>query len=996
VIDDIAIVGLDCRFPGALDPTSFWDLLLRSGDGTGTVPPQRWTAADWFDPDGGPGTTNTTRGGFIGDPDAFDHEFFAVSPREAGSMDPQQRLFLQTCWRALEDAGLPPQSLAGTATGVFAGVMANEWGTLHLSDYPRVTAQTGAGNGYCMVPNRVSYHLNLKGPSLAVDTACSSSLVAVHLAVNSLLAGETDYALAGGINLVLTPALGIFYTQAGLSAPDGRCKPFSSQADGIGRSDGVGVVVLRRLADALADEQPVYAVIKGTAVNQDGRSNGLTAPSRWGQQEVLTSALHRAGTAPGDVRFVEAHGTGTVLGDMIESKALGEVYGRGREQPCAIGSIKGNLGHTEAAAGIAGLIKVALSLHHRIVPASPFGTRENPKLALAGNGLRLIKSPLRLPSTPVRAGLSSFGMGGTNAHAVLASAPHQARQPALAAPKESPVVFTLSSNNEAGLRRNLLAQADSLEHRVREPIAGVAWTSNKVKSHLPHRFAVVARSTTELVGRLRSAATEDGALDRLARRPAGRHQVAFLFSGQGTQYPGMTKGLYRDSPSYRRHLDEADEALHPHVGLSVRDLMLEGDERIHQTGYTQPALFAVGYALSRTLTDLGVQPAAVLGHSIGEFAAAVVAEVLSLDDAAWLVGTRGALMQDLPAGGAMVQVRAPESAVAALLADEPLVGVAALNGPDATVLSGEQEALDRVCRVLRRDGVTVTALRVSHAFHSPLMRPMLPEFSRTASTVRPASARIPLYSTVRGGVLEDTPMDGGYWSEHIAAPVRFEEAVRALVSDGPRLLVEIGPRTLLGPMVRRLGLAEDLVHLHPSPTDRSDGEQLAETVAALFRAGLDPHWDELYPAESRVPLRLRPYEFSETRRFWHLPALVISVSDDAPAVRVAPAPVEAQDADGTTAPEDPAATAPAPGGAVRHAVHTAIAEVGGYAMGEIADAARLYEDLGFDSVMVMQLKNRLEIGLPQTREISVQDLLPVLSTVGELIAFLNTQIPALV
>ena len=344
----------------------------------------------------------------------------------------------------------------------------------------------------------------------------------------------------------------------------------------------------------------------------------------------------------------------------------------------------------------------------------------------------------------------------------------------------------------------------------------------------------------------------------------------------------------------------------------------------------------------------------------------------------------------------MVQVRAPESAVAALLADEPLVGVAALNGPDATVLSGEQEALDRVCRVLRRDGVTVTALRVSHAFHSPLMRPMLPEFSRTASTVRPASARIPLYSTVRGGVLEDTPMDGGYWSEHIAAPVRFEEAVRALVSDGPRLLVEIGPRTLLGPMVRRLGLAEDLVHLHPSPTDRSDGEQLAETVAALFRAGLDPHWDELYPAESRVPLRLRPYEFSETRRFWHLPALVISVSDDAPAVRVAPAPVEAQDADGTTAPEDPAATAPAPGGAVRHAVHTAIAEVGGYAMGEIADAARLYEDLGFDSVMVMQLKNRLEIGLPQTREISVQDLLPVLSTVGELIAFLNTQIPALV
>ncbi|EDY49846.1 polyketide synthase I [Streptomyces clavuligerus] len=411
----VAIVGLDCRFPGAPDAGAYWEMLMRSGEGVGKVPGQRWSARDFHSATGAEGHSNTTEGGFISDPDAFDNEFFTVSPREAQAMDPQQRLLLQCAWRAVEDSGIAPARLAGSSTGVFVGIMGNEWAQLHLTDYARVTAQVGSGNGYCMTANRISYHLDLKGPSLAVDTACSSSLVAVHLACNSLLSGECDTAIAGGVNVALTPALGIFYTQAGLSAPDGRCKPFSADADGIGRGEGVGAVVLRRLEDALADGQPVYAVIRGTAVNQDGRSNGITAPNRWSQQEVLSAAYRRAGVEPSDVTFMEAHGTGTVLGDMIEAKALGGLHATRSGRPLALGSVKGSIGHTEGAAGIAGLIKVALSLHHRVVPASRYATKENPALKLGAQGLRLLKTPLRLQNRTVVGGLSSFGMGGTNA-----------------------------------------------------------------------------------------------------------------------------------------------------------------------------------------------------------------------------------------------------------------------------------------------------------------------------------------------------------------------------------------------------------------------------------------------------------------------------------------------------------------------------------------------------------------------------------------------------
>ncbi|MFD5192846.1 type I polyketide synthase [Streptomyces sp. NPDC058357] len=989
----VAIVGIDCRFPGAPDPAAYWDLLMRSGDGVGPVPEQRWNADDFYSAAGADGHSNTTSGGFITDADAFDHEFFAISPREAAAMDPQQRLLLQCAWRAVEDTGVAPRSLAGTATGVFVGVMGNEWAHLHLTDYARVTAQVGSGNGYCMTANRISYHLDLKGPSLAVDTACSSSLVAVHLACNALLAGECDTAIAAGVNVALTPALGIFYTQAGLSAPDGRCKPFSSDANGIGRGEGVGAVVLRRLEDAIADGQPVYAVIRGTAVNQDGRSNGLTAPNRWSQQEVLTAAYRRAGVEPSDVAFTEGHGTGTVLGDMIEVKALGGLHADRTGKPMALGSVKGNLGHTEGAAGVAGLIKVALSLHHRVVPASRFAARENPALKLSRYGLRLLKAPLRLAAGATVGGLSSFGMGGTNAHAVLESAPaHAARPKAGAAAGSTGIgtaVFTLTAPTAQALRRNLVAQADALQrHRV-VPAGVVGWSSNRLKTGHRFRFAVPADSTGDLVTALRRAAGDEDQSADLTAESAGPVRPALLFTGQGSQYPGMTAGLYRDAPLFRRFLDRADEALLPHTGGSVRELLLSADPAVHRTGWAQPALFAVGYALAATLTELGVRPALLLGHSVGEYAAAVVAEALPLEGAARLIAARGRLMQELPEGGGMLAVRADATELAERVDAEPLVGIAAVNGPASTVLSGDLTALARIEEELTRAGVRSRRLEVSHAFHSPLMDPMLERFAAVAEQAGGTVPALPVHSTLRGRLLRDEPMDAAYWVEHVRAPVLFADAARQLLDEAPTHLLEIGPRPVLAPMTRRLLTAPDgagVRSVHPVPGEQAGGRELAEAVAELFRGGVDIAWDAVYADQDRVAHRLAPYAFSDDHRFWAR----------RPVPAAPPATVPQQDG-GQTAGQRPEAARPVvlsqgrrtAADPVAEAVLDAVAQVGSYAPGAITPRSRLYEDLGFDSVMVMELKKRIEERLPGLEPLSVEELLPRLSSIGDLIGYVG-------
>jgi 8-amino-7-oxononanoate synthase len=948
-MSDIAVVGLDCRFPNASDPAALWKLLLDGAEGIDEIPADRWNAAELHDD----GTINHRTGGLISDADAFDNDFFGITPREAEAMDPQQRLLLQTAWRALENATLDPRGQAGSNTGVFVGVMANEWAHLHLRDYREISAQAGSGNGYFMTANRLSYQFDLKGPSLAVDTACSSSLVAVHQAAQALRNGECDQAIAAGVNLILTPAVNVFYTKAGLAAPDGRCKPFSGSADGIGRGEGVAVVVLRRLEDAVAAGLPVYAVIKGSAVNNDGRSNGITAPNRWAQQQVADTAYKTAGIVPAQISFLEAHGTGTLLGDMIEAKALAHAHRSRRDQPCALGSIKGNLGHTEGAAGIAGLIKVVLSLHHRVVPPSRFAGTENAQLRLADNGLRLLAEPMELPAAGlVYAGVSSFGIGGTNCHVVLASAP--AVEPAPTATDSG--VLTISADSPEGLRRNAAQLANDIENST-APVAQLCWSTNRVKASGRARLAVVTRDRAEAIAALRGD-FEIGTATGMS--------VGWLFSGQGTQYPGMAE-LCESDDVFRRAFDEVEAAMLPHLGVRLREVM--NDDRIHRTEFAQPAIFALQYAQAQAMLQLGAEPAWLLGHSIGEYAAAAIADVFSLDDACRLVVARGRLMQQLPAGGGMLAVRASVRDVAGIPLD-----LAAVNGSGEVVLSGAMEAIDDAARTLTAAGITVRQLTVSHAFHSQLMEPMTAEFAAIAAECSYELPAFPIYSTLRGRLLgDDEPMDADYWTAHIGATVQFADAAGEAIEAEPTHLVEFGSRRTLAPMIMR-------AH-EGAPPALAVAAGLRETVAALYRDGLNPNWNLLYPNEAQVTHRLSGYEFSTANRFWikeQTPAAPIPTATDTEdstmdnliaLFREQAAVLAAHSQRNLPAAAATEAVAPQtkPDIDATAIVRSEIARVSGFPENGLRATQTIVGDLGFDSIMVADLFSGITRKVPAVK-----------------------------
>jgi 8-amino-7-oxononanoate synthase len=958
---DIAVVGLDCRFPKVADPAELWKLLIDGADGIDEIPAERWNAAELHDD----GTINHRTGGLIRDADAFDNDFFGISPREAEAMDPQQRLLLQTAWRAIENATLDPRAQAGSNTGVFVGVMANEWAHLDLRDYREITVQAGSGNGYFMTANRLSYQLDLKGPSLAVDTACSSSLVAVHLAAQALRNGECDQAIAAGVNLTLTPAVNVFYTQAGLAAPDGRCKPFSGSADGIGRGEGVAVVVLRRLADARAAGLPIYAVIKGSAVNSDGRSNGITAPNRWAQQQVAETAYRAAGIVPAQITFLEAHGTGTLLGDMIEAKALAHAHRWRRDEPCAIGSIKGNLGHTEGAAGIAGLIKVALSLHHRAVPASRFAETENTQLRLADGGLRLLSEPMELPAGTVYAGVSSFGIGGTNCHMVLAGAPQKkpaAKSVQIAA---GGGVLTLSADSPEALRRNASQLANDIEKST-APLAQLCWSTNQIKASGRARLAIVTRDPAEAIAALRA--------DDLQTGIAGEMSVGWLFSGQGTQYPCMATALYEGNAVFRDAFDRVETAMLPQLGLRIREVM--GDDRINRTEFAQPAIFALQYAQAQALVELGAEPAWLLGHSIGEYAAAAIAEVFSIDDACRLVVARGRLMQKLPAGGGMLAVRAPITDMTGLRLD-----LAAVNGPDEVVLSGTSEEIEQAARTLTGAGTNVRRLNVSHAFHSRLMEPMTAAFASIAAKCSYEPPAFPIYSTVYGRLLgDDEQMDADYWTTHIGATVRFADATAEAIKDEPTHLVEFGSRRTLAPMITR---SHD-----GAPPALTVAAGVTEAVAALYRDGLNPNWKLLYPSQAQVAHRLSGYAFSTTNRFWIKQQPATSTAGTAKPATFGTVPTTTTTKDSTMDnlialfreqaavlaaysqgdPPTVASTAAAPQPAIAvdttAVVRSEIARVSGFAENRLRTAQTIIGDLGFDSIMVADLFSGLARKIP--------------------------------
>ncbi|GAA1593499.1 hypothetical protein GCM10009678_89640 [Actinomadura kijaniata] len=646
---DIAIVGLDCRFPKAPDVPGLWNLLINGEEGVSEVPRGRWHADDYYDPEGGRAKVNTRSAGFIDDPDVFDHEFFDFSEAELEVSDPQMRLLLQAAWRAVEDATLDPRSLAGSRTGVYVGIMAAEWLNLLMTDFQRINPHVGSGNGYAMAANRISFHLDLRGPCMAIDTACSSSLVATEQACAALRAGTCDQALVGAVNLFVTPVFGVFLTQAKLSSPDGRCRPFSSEANGFGRAEGVGVMVLRRLEDALAEGLPVYAVIRGAAVNHGGRSTTVTAPNPHAQRAAMVEAYERAGVRPQDISYVEAHGTGTMLGDRIEVRALGQVHGVPRERPCAIGSIKGNIGHAEGAAGLAGLIKTTLALHHRVIPPSPHATTENPRLRLAQNGLQLVKEPMPLPSEgEVLAGVSGFGLGGTNAHIVLATAPPEARRPYTGRPGGG--LLTVSARDRESLRGAVRRLADDVAAALADRFAAVAWTSNKVKASGPVRFALPARDREEAVAGLRAAAADDDRLAALSGEAGTAPAVGWTIAGESAWRPGMSRELYERHAAYRHALAAADAALRPELDWSVAEALWSGAEPPARG----PVVFAVAYALGQMLLDAGVTPAWIVGEGAGAHAAAVLAGNRKLEEAA-----RAVAAPDGP--GAAVEATAGEA-----------------------------------------------------------------------------------------------------------------------------------------------------------------------------------------------------------------------------------------------------------------------------------------------------------------------------------------------
>ncbi len=879
--EPIAVIGLGCRFPGGVDgPDAFWTALMEGRDATGEVPASRWNIDAFFHPEPStPGKMYTRRGGFLSEDVAgFDPGFFRLSPREATTLDPQQRLLLEVAWEAFEHAGRPPR--AGDKTGVFVGVSTNDYAQNTLFGAPdQIELYTATGAALNAAAGRIAFTFGLQGPAMAVDTACSSSLVAVHLACRSLRLGECREALAGGVSLILSPAGTIATCQARMMAPDGRCKTFDASADGYGRGEGCGLVVLKRLSDAVADGDDVLAVIHGSAVNQDGASGGLTVPNGAAQRDLFKAALADANVQPADVGLVEAHGTGTPLGDPIELESIQAVYGEGRDaaRPCAVSSVKTNIGHLEAAAGVAGLIKTVLALRQETIPRHLHLKTLNPQIDLASTFV-IPTSDQAWPrgKTPRVAGVSSFGFTGTNAHVIVGEGPSRT-ETAAAGVAPGPQVVTLSGRSEAAVR----ALAERYGPFADAPVADVAFAASAGRSHFEHRAAILAENGDQLAQRLAAVAQgrDDPGVLRGQVSGAQRPRIAFVFTGQGSQYAGMGRELYDREPVFKAALDRCDALLD---GALLPVLFEDDTGLIDQTGWTQPALFALEYALCALWRSWGVEPSVVLGHSVGEYVAACVAGVFSLEEGLRLVARRAQLMQALPPGGAMAAVWAAESDLDLAPYGDRL-SLAAVNGPGDLVVSGEADALDALRADLERRGIASRPLTVSHAFHSPLMAPVLEPFADLARTVDYQRPHTRLIRDL-DGVLADGPPDADYWAAHLRQPVRFHDALQTLKAQDCALVLEIGPHPTLTAMAKPAeGQARWLASLRRK---RSDLATLRETLAGLYVAGVLIDWAAVHRHQPHGPIHLPTYPF-QRKSYWMAQTQAVSAG-----ATIGPAPPE--------------------------------------------------------------------------------------------------------
>ncbi|HIK08368.1 MAG TPA: SDR family NAD(P)-dependent oxidoreductase [Trichormus sp. M33_DOE_039] len=875
--EPIAIVGMGCRFPGGADtPEKLWQLLRSGQDAITEIPGDRWNINAFYDKQPAtPGKMSTRYGGFIGHLQEFDADFFGIAPREAMSLDPQQRLLLEVCWEALENASILPEQLVGSQTGVFIGISSNDYST-HLLHRPitDIDAYLATGNSHSTAAGRISYILGFTGPSLAVDTACSSSLVAVHLACQSLRQGECHLAVAGGVNRIFSPEFTINFSQARMLAADGRCKTFDAAADGFVRSEGCGVIILQKLSDALAAGNPIMAVIRGSAVNQDGRSSGLTVPNGPSQQAVIKQALKNATLEPSDITYIEAHGTGTALGDPIEIGALGAVFGESHQEiPLLVGSLKTNIGHLEAAAGIAGLIKVVLALKYGEIPPHLHFQQPNPHISWE-------QFPIQIPTTCTPwhgkklAGVSSFGFSGTNAHIILAAPEiqHQDRENITERPLQ---ILTLSAKNETALKQLAQSYITHFNEHQNMSWADICYSANIGRSQFEYRLSIIADSISTAKEKLscfiKGETNTNIFTSRVNSQP--RPKIAFLFTGQGSQYQKMGWQLYQTAPLFREIIDKCCELLLADLGLDLRSLLFQEDNQnnhdlLSQTFYTQPALFIWEYALCQLWRSWGIKPDFLMGHSIGEYVAACIAGVFSLEDGLKLITARARLMQQLPPGKMVVVAASVSQLQNLLLPYNQQVSIAAINTPNNTVISGEPAAIEQIIAVLSSQNIQSTSLSVSHAFHSPMMAAMLEEFQQIAGTINFQPPKYPIISNVTGSIINSEIATPEYWCRHIRQPVKFLAGVETIIQQNCSIFLEVGVKPILLQMARStITDADKYLWLPSLHLGRQDWEVILSSVAGLHGRGVKFNWHNFEQNYNPQHLYLPNYPF-QRQRFW--------------------------------------------------------------------------------------------------------------------------------
>lgn len=877
--EPIAIIGLGCRFPQAPDPESFWQLLQAGGDATREVPAERWDINAYYDPDPNTqGKMYTRRAAFLDEIDQFDPHFFRLSPREAVSMDPQQRLLLEVSWEAIENAGIAADKLENSNTGVYIG-QARIHSEYALLDPTRIQFDhyIGTGNDSSVPAGRLSYFFGLKGPCMVVSTACSSSLVATHLAIQALRHGECDLALAGGVQLNLSPEPFILLSKTNALAPDGYCKTFDATADGYSRGEGCGIIVLKRLSDALANGDSIRAIIRGTAINHDGSSAGLTVPDGTAQKNLLRQAIADANIEPAQISYIEAHGTGTSLGDPIEIQAIGQIMGQ-RETPLFVGSVKTNIGHLENSAGVASIIKVVLSMEQGEIPANLHFNQPNPHIPWSALPIQVVTE--RTPWQVERriAGVSSFGFSGTNAHIIL-EAPTASKDKAQnladnethrTEPSRLCHLLPLSAKTPEALTALAAQYAAHLASAPELELTDVCYTAGAGRTHFNHRLSLIAGTVAEARTQLASVAAGQETTN-VIQAIIGENtvpKIAFLFTGQGSQYIDMGRELYEREPLFRKTLEQCDEILRPYLAQPLLSVIFAADSSstlLHETAYTQPVLFALEYALAQVWKSWGIEPDIVMGHSVGEYVAACVAGVFTLEEGLKLIAERGRLMQAQPTGD-MYAILADEQCVAtAIRPYAQQVSIAAINGPQSVNISGEPSAIQTIVTHLQAEGVKVKKLTVSHAFHSPLMASMVADFERVAKEVTYSPPKIDLVSNVTGELITDQVATPAYWCHHILAPVRFLEGMNTLHQEAVDIFVEIGPKpTLIG-----MGLVcvpdEYGTWLPTLRPGQSDQQQMLTSLGALYVQGAEVNWKGVVPHGRKVALPTYPFQ---RQRYW--------------------------------------------------------------------------------------------------------------------------------